>query len=71
MGDPHYEERRRMEKENEILRLRKEHARLTTDKVAAETAPIILQGLADFFSGRAHIRSIQDEWVFERNPDTQ
>ena len=67
MGDPIYDEKRKLQRENELLRERQENDRLTKEARFEAHMEIISQGLADFFSGKAHIRKEQDQWFFEQN----
>lgn len=62
MGDPLYEERQRLKRENEVLRERKENARLKAEAQFEEQAPIILQGLSDLFSGKSQVVNIGGRW---------
>ena len=66
MGDPLYDERRRLEKENEVLRLRRENSRLKEEAEFKEQAGVIAAGLAAFFTGNALIMPYQGGWFFQK-----
>ena len=66
MGDPLYDEKRKLQRENELLRERKENDRLKKELRFEERMEVISQGLAAFFAGKACIRQGQTKWFFDR-----
>lgn len=52
-GKDRYEERRRLETENVILREQKENRRMKNDSEMEEAALIVIRGLRDLFDGKA------------------
>lgn len=54
-GKDRYEERRRLENENVILREQKENRRLKNEAHLEEGAVIVMDGLRGFFDGTARL----------------
>ena len=52
-GKDQYDERRRLERENELLREQRTNERHKRDLAADETADLFMAGLKDFLEGKA------------------
>ena len=53
MGDPAYEERRRLKAENDLLRERNENERLKRERAAEIFSTLAVESLTAFFRGEA------------------